>query len=128
MAGARAVSSSRTGAGTRAMLASPGLLLFVLFFFVPLGFVVAEAVAGGTHGIRTLLASRPFWSGLLNSLVLGALAATISLGVGLAVALRLARMAERPRLAWQFLIALPLTFSGLIVAYGFILAFGRGVS
>ncbi|MCU0819725.1 MAG: ABC transporter permease subunit [Beijerinckiaceae bacterium] len=121
----RAGTLPRTGAGTRAMLASPGLLLFLLFFFVPLGFVLAEALAGGTHGIRTILASRPFWTGLLNSLVLGVLAAAISLGIGLAVALRLARMAERPRLAWQFLIALPLTFSGLIVAYGFILAFGR---
>jgi putative spermidine/putrescine transport system permease protein len=125
MANHRAALSSRTGAGTRAMLASPGLLLFVLFFFLPLGFVLAEALTGGTHGIRALLASRPFRTGLVNSLVLGVLAAAVSLGVGLAVALRLARMAERPRLAWQFLIALPLTFSGLIVAYGFILAFGR---
>jgi putative spermidine/putrescine transport system permease protein len=121
----RAVMPSRSGAGTRAMLASPGLFLFVLFFFLPLGFVTYEAAAGGTRGISTLLASRTFWFGFANSMLLGVLAAALSLGVGLAVALRLARMQEQARMAWQFLIALPLTFSGLIVAYGFILAFGR---
>jgi putative spermidine/putrescine transport system permease protein len=121
----RAGLTSRSGAGTRAMLASPGLLLFVLFFFVPLGFVAYEAAAGGTRGLSTLLASRTFWFGFANSLLLGVLAAALSLGVGLTVALRLARMRESARMAWQFLIALPLTFSGLIVAYGFILAFGR---
>lgn len=121
----RAVMPSRSGAGTRAMLASPGLLLFALFFFVPLGFVAYEAASGGTRGLSTLLASRTFWFGLANSMLLGLLAAALSLGVGLAVALRLARMNEHARMAWQFLIALPLTFSGLIVAYGFILAFGR---
>ncbi|MBN8535138.1 MAG: ABC transporter permease subunit [Rhizobiales bacterium] len=121
----RAGLTSRSGAGTRAMLASPGLLLFGLFFFVPLGFVAYEAAAGGTRGLSTLLASRTFWFGLANSLLLGVLAAVLSVAVGLAVALRLARMKEQARMAWQFLIALPLTFSGLIVAYGFILAFGR---
>lgn len=121
----RAAISCRSGAGTRAMLASPGLFLFVLFFFVPLGFVAYEAASGGSRGMTTLIASRNFWIGLANSLLLGALAAAISLGLGLAVALRLARMGEHSRMAWQFLIALPLTFSGLIVAYGFILAFGR---
>ncbi|MGL5448644.1 MAG: ABC transporter permease [Rhabdaerophilum sp.] len=125
MTASRADLTSRSGAGTRAMLASPGLLLFALFFFVPLGFVAYEAASGGTRGITTLVASRNFWIGLGNSLLLGVLAAAISLGVGLAVALRLARMGESARMAWQFLIALPLTFSGLIVAYGFILAFGR---
>lgn len=121
----RADMPSRNGAGTRAMLASPGLLLFVLFFFVPLGFVAYEAISGGTRGLATLLSSRVFWVGLANSMLLGVLAAALSLGIGLAVALRLARMGERMRMVWQFLIALPLTFSGLIVAYGFILAFGR---
>lgn len=112
-------------AGVRALLAAPGLLAFALFFLVPLGFVVVEASARGTHGLVTLAASRPFWTGLVNSLALGALAAIVSTAVGLAVAVRLARMRDSARMAWQFLIALPLTFSGLIVAYGFILAFGR---
>jgi putative spermidine/putrescine transport system permease protein len=116
---------SRSGASGRAIMASPGLLVFALFFFFPLGFVAHEAFMGGTRGLQSLFASRAFWQGLANSLLLGVLAAGLSLVTGFAVALRLARMGEVARLAWQFLIALPLTFSGLIVAYGFILAFGR---
>jgi putative spermidine/putrescine transport system permease protein len=41
------------------------------------------------------------------------------------VAMHLARLSERRRLAFLFLLSLPLTFSGLIIAYGFILVFGR---
>jgi putative spermidine/putrescine transport system permease protein len=106
-------------------MAAPGLLLFALFFFLPLGYVALEAASGGVRGLTVLASSKNFWTGLLNSLALGCLAAFISLGVGLSVALRLARMPDSIRMMWLFLIALPLTFSGLIVAYGFILAFGR---
>lgn len=106
-------------------MAAPALLVVVLFFLLPLGFVGFEAFAKGTHGLASLLDSRAFWIGLRNSLALGVLAATISVTVGAVVALRLSRMGPTARLGWQFLIALPLTFSGLIVAYGFILAFGR---
>lgn len=109
----------------RAALATPGLLVFALFFAVPLGFVAAEAAAGGWRATAALLGQPTFWTGLANSLALGLLAATLSTLFGLAVALRLARMGDRARMGWLFLIALPLTFSGLIVAYGFILAFGR---
>lgn len=121
----RAASTARSTSLIRAALAAPGLLVFACFFLLPLGFVVAVAFGGGPQGLATLAASHNFWSGLLNSLGLAALAATLSTGLGLLVALRLARMADGARMAWQFLIALPLTFSGLIVAYGFILAFGR---
>jgi putative spermidine/putrescine transport system permease protein len=115
---------TRHGA-VRALMAAPGLLAFGLFFFLPLAYVAAEAATGGWRGVATLAASGPFWTGLMNSLALGVLAATLSLALGLGIALRLARMGEAARMGWQFLIALPLTFSGLIVAYGFILAFGR---
>jgi putative spermidine/putrescine transport system permease protein len=113
------------GASTRALLAAPGLVVFALFFALPLGFVAAEAAAGGLRGLAVLAGSRAFWTGLGNSLMLGLLAATVSTAAGLLVALRLARMGDAARMAWLFAIALPLTFSGLIVAYGFILAFGR---
>jgi putative spermidine/putrescine transport system permease protein len=113
------------GGMIRVALAAPGLLVFTLFFALPLGFVAAEAVAGGAGSFSRLVALPAFRTGLLNSLALGALAATISTALGLGVALRLSRMRDGPRMAWLFLIALPLTFSGLIVAYGFILAFGR---
>jgi putative spermidine/putrescine transport system permease protein len=39
--------------------------------------------------------------------------------------LQLSRLTERRRTLLSFVIALPLTFSGLIVAYGFILGYGR---
>ena len=45
--------------------------------------------------------------------------------VGFAVALHLSRLPERQRTVYSLVIALPLTFSGLIVAYGFILGYGR---
>lgn len=109
----------------RAALAAPGLIVFALFFLLPFGFVATVAIGGGLEALSTLLAARSFWSGLLNSLALAFLAASLSTVLGLLVALRLARMGNSARMAWQFLIALPLTFSGLIVAYGFILAFGR---
>jgi putative spermidine/putrescine transport system permease protein len=117
--------SARGLGPVRALLAAPGLAVFALFFVLPMGWVAAEAIAGGWRGPAALLGSNAFWIGLRNSLALGVLAAAISIVIGAAVALRLARMAEGPRMVWQFLIALPLTFSGLIVAYGFILAFGR---
>lgn len=119
------IPANRAMALIRTLLAAPGLILFALFFGLPLGFVAVEAMAGGSKGLATLAASRGFWAGLANSLMLGLLAATLSTLLGLAVALRLARMGNSARMGWQFLIALPLTFSGLIVAYGFILAFGR---
>ncbi len=52
----------------------------------------------------------------------------MSTAVGLAVALHLARLPERARTLLSFVIALPLTFSGLIVAYGFILGWGAPAS
>ena len=109
----------------RATLAAPGLIVFALFFGLPLGFVALEAASGGWRGLAALGAQRTFWAGLLNSLALGLIAATVSTVAGLLVALRLSRMREAARMGWLFVIALPLTFSGLIVAYGFILAFGR---
>src|SRR6185295_6080551 len=54
-----------------------------------------------------------------------ATASLLSLLVGFAVALHLSRLSEAARTILVFFIALPLTFSGLIVAYGFILAYGR---
>ena len=66
-----------------------------------------------------------FWPSLAGSLLLTLVAATVSTLVGVAVALHLSRLPERRRTLLSFVIALPLTFSGLIVAYGFILGYGR---
>lgn len=108
-----------------AALAAPGIAAFAFFFALPLAVVGAEAFARGLGAFRDLLAAREFWSGLRNSLALGFAAGLVSLAVGLPVAARLARMNAGTRTVLMFVIALPLTFSGLIVAFGFILAFGR---
>jgi putative spermidine/putrescine transport system permease protein len=57
--------------------------------------------------------------------MIGLAAPLFSLIVGYFVSLHLSQKSERFRSALMFLISLPLTFSGLIIAYGFILTFGR---
>lgn len=103
----------------------PGVAVFLLFFLAPLGSVFVEALAEGGKSFRQLFADPLFWRGLQGSLVLGVLAPLGSVAVGLGVALHLSRLSEAWRTALLFVIALPLTFSGLIVAYGFILLLGR---
>ena len=104
-------------------LAVPGLGILGVFFLIPLASVFAEAGRGGA--MLRLLESPDLWDALFASLWLGARAAALSLAVGVGVAAHLARLPERTRALLQVVIALPLTFSGLIVAYGFILLLGR---
>lgn len=66
-----------------------------------------------------------FWNGLRGTIVLGTVAPLFSVVVGVCVALALLRVAPGLRTAALIAISLPLTFSGLIVAYGFILLLGR---
>jgi putative spermidine/putrescine transport system permease protein len=108
-----------------AALAVPGAACLLLFFLLPLGVVALEAFHGGGAGFARLLARAEFWAGLRNTLALGLTAGTVSVLVGFAVALHLSRMSEARRTAFLLLISLPLTFSGLVVAIGFILAWGR---
>jgi len=109
----------------RLALALPALAVLAVFFALPLGAVAVDAFADGTRAFGRVLALPPFWRSLGGSVLLTLVAATLSTAVGLAVALHLARLPERPRTLLSFVIALPLTFSGLIVAYGFILGYGR---
>lgn len=106
-------------------LAAPGIICLGFFFLMPLAIVIGESLAGGGSGYIRLFSSREFWSGLSNTLVLGFTAALLSTVIGCLVALHLSRLAEGPRTALLFVISLPLTFSGLVVAFGFILSFGR---
>lgn len=106
-------------------MAAPGGLVLVLFFLVPLIVVCAAAFQGGGAAFSRTFGGPLFWRGLEGSLTLAIGSGAISLLVGWAVAFRLAQMPERRRTALLFFVSLPLTFSGLIVAYGFILAFGR---
>ena len=110
--------------GSRVLLAVPGGLVLLLFFATPLLAIWTDALAE-PGSFRRVLASPVFWRSLHGSLLLTIAAASFSLVVGSLVALHLSRLAPRSRQALMFVIALPLTFSGLIVAYGFILAYGR---
>lgn len=104
--------------------ALPGLAVLAAFFGLPLAAVAVDAFADPGSFAR-ILATPNFWRALAGSLVLTLVAASLSLVVGIAVALHLARLSPALRQALVLVIALPLTFSGLIVAYGFILAYGR---
>ncbi len=104
-------------------LAAPGLAALGFFFILPLAAVGAEAFAG--DAFARFLASADLIGALGRSLVLGLGAGLVSLVVGIAVALHLSRLPPGRRAVLQLVIALPLTFSGLIIAYGFILVLGR---
>lgn len=111
--------------GRLALMAAPGGLVILLFFVVPLAVVSGEAFTGGGKAFAAIFADPIFWRGLGGTLVLGLTAPAFSLLVGFCVAWHLSALPENLRTNLLFWISLPLTFSGLIVAYGFILAFGR---
>jgi len=106
-------------------MAAPGAIVVFLFFIVPLTVVLAVAFEDGGAAFVRVFNDPVFWRGMRGTLVLGTVAPAVSLVVGFLVAWHLSSMSEQARTTLLFWISLPLTFSGLIVAYGFILAFGR---
>lgn len=103
----------------------PAWLIMLVFFFLPLGALVSEAFADGTGAFARVFADNLFLSAVRNTLVLGLLAGGISALVGTVIAIDLARQPPGRRQWLLTLLGLPLAFSGLVIAYGFILAFGR---
>ena len=110
---------------TNAALALPGVLLLALFFALPVVAVAVDALSEGGAAFARVFATAGFWRAAGGSAVLTFFAAALSTMIGIGVALHLSRLSPRRRTALSFVIALPLTFSGLIVAYGFILGYGR---
>lgn len=110
---------------TLVALAAPALAMLVFFFALPVIAIALDAFADGGSAFGRVFALPRFLPALAGSLLLTAVAVGLSVGVGVAVALHLSRLEERQRTLLSFVIALPLTFSGLIVAYGFILGYGR---
>lgn len=100
-----------------------GLMLF--FFFLPVIIVLSQALTEPLAAIQRLFADSAFLRSFSGSLLLASTATVISITIGLLIALYLSKRSPRLRRIWLFLMALPLVFSGLIVAYGFILVFGR---
>ncbi len=107
------------------LLALPAFAVLVMFFLVPLGSVLVEPFLDKGEAFLGLWSDPLFLKGLKGSTLLALTAGFLSVLVGVPVALRLSTMKEKARLLAMFCISLPLTFSGLIVAYGFILCFGR---
>ena len=107
------------------LLALPAFAVLVMFFLVPLGSVLVEPFLDKGEAFFGLWSDPLFLKGLKGSTLLALTAGVLSVLVGVPVALRLSVMKEKARLLAMFCISLPLTFSGLIVAYGFILCFGR---
>lgn len=116
--------SVRASRKALAAFALPGCITLGLFFLLPVGAVMSGALTDGGAFVR-LVNDPVFWNGLKGTLVLGTAAPLFSLIVGFCIALTLARLAPKARTAALIAISLPLTFSGLIVAYGFILLLGR---
>lgn len=98
----------------------------MLFFFaLPLAALVPEALTDNASAFSRLWANPLLIVAFRNTMVLGLTAGTISAIVGTAIAIELARQPQERRHWMMTLLGLPLAFSGLVIAYGFILAFGR---
>lgn len=103
----------------------PAWLFMALFFLAPLGALLPEALGDNLAAFTALWADSSFYVALRNTLVLGLIAGFLSSIVGTCIAIELARQPEHRRRWMMSLLGLPLAFSGLVIAYGFILAFGR---
>ncbi|WP_432261106.1 ABC transporter permease [Cupriavidus sp. TMH.W2] len=105
--------------------AVPAGLLMVFFFVLPLGTLVASAGEYGLWAFTRLAQDPLVVDALGHSLVLALAAGTVSVVVGLPLATLLAAQPPARRRWLLALLGVPLAFSGLVIAYGFILAFGR---
>ncbi len=103
----------------------PAWAFMALFFALPLAALLPEAFAERGSAFGRLFANPLLPAALRNTLALGLTAGGVSALVGTAVAIELARQPEARRRWMMALLGLPLAFSGLVIAYGFILAFGR---
>jgi len=105
--------------------AVPAGLVLALFFALPLGALMVSAADDRGSAFVRLVRDPLVSSALANSLVLAVSAGTVSLAVGVPLAMALAAQAPGRRRWLLALLGVPLAFSGLVIAYGFILAFGR---
>ena len=103
----------------------PAWIFMLVFFIVPLLALVPEAFSGGGSAFGRVFADDLFLAATRNTILLGLTAGVLSALVGTAIAIELARQPEHRRQWMMTLLGLPLAFSGLVIAYGFILAFGR---
>lgn len=103
----------------------PAGVLLALGFGLPLAALVAAACEGHGAAFLSIAVDPLVRNALVNSVALAVGAGTVSLVIGALLAVTLARQTPRRRRFWLAAMGVPLAFSGLVIAYGFILAFGR---
>ncbi|WP_411882681.1 ABC transporter permease [Polaromonas sp. YR568] len=102
----------------------PAWLFLAAFLGLPLGALFVEALSEPASFER-VVGDGLFGTAIRNTLLLGLISGALSTLVGVAIAIELSRQPESRRRVMMTLLGLPLAFSGLVIAFGFILAFGR---
>jgi len=103
----------------------PAGLLFAIAFALPLAALVGAAFDGGGRAFATVLGDPLVADAIGRSLGLAAATATMSTVIGVMLAIALAGQSPKRRRVSLAVLSVPLAFSGLVIAYGFILSFGR---
>ncbi|WP_321797836.1 MULTISPECIES: ABC transporter permease [unclassified Burkholderia] len=105
--------------------AVPAAGLFAVCFVLPLAALVGAAFDGGGRAFAAVFGDPLVADAIVRSLALAIGAGTLSVAVGVPVAFVLAGQSPARRRWSLALLGVPLAFSGLVIAYGFILVFGR---
>ncbi|MCR4467366.1 ABC transporter permease [Burkholderia sp. SCN-KJ] len=105
--------------------AVPAAGLFAACFVLPLAALVGAAFDGGGRAFAAVFGDPLVADAIVRSLALAIGAGTLSVAVGVPVAFVLAGQSPARRRWSLALLGVPLAFSGLVIAYGFILVFGR---
>ncbi|WP_179948892.1 ABC transporter permease [Burkholderia sp. FL-7-2-10-S1-D7] len=105
--------------------AVPAAALFAVCFVLPLAALVGAAFDGGGRAFAAVFGDPLVADAIVRSLALAIGAGTLSVAVGVPVAFVLAGQSPARRRWSLALLGVPLAFSGLVIAYGFILVFGR---
>ena len=109
-----------------ALLALPLLLFLCAVVAWPLMHLVnRELAAGGGEALRAVLAAGRYRTALINSLVLSAAAAVVSVALSVGPAWILARERFRGRDLLRTAVSLPLTFSGVLVGFLMVVLLGQ---
>ncbi|KKB63920.1 ABC transporter permease [Robbsia andropogonis] len=118
-----------TGLGTTGIVRRwgvvPAALMLLVFLILPIGSLVLAATQGHGAAFVDVFRDPLVLLALGQSLLLATAAGTVSVAVGLPLAACLASMSVNRRRLLMAVLGVPLAFSGLVVAYGFILSFGR---
>jgi len=107
------------------LLALPLMLFLVALVLWPFAHLVAAAAKGGGGAWRTVLAAGRYRNALVNSLVLSAAAASAAVLLSLVPAWVLARERFPGRRLLRAVMALPLSFSGVLVGFLMVVMLGR---